>query len=225
MSPAQGIQADQLVSAMHALLLWWAHVRKQAPSKDPNDRPLSSFFAVLDGMSPKRGPTGVWHEGGRDENGNTYSGHWEEGPLVQGLYDFSSRESAFENWRVLHGMLEPHIPMWTDTSAEHLSTHVPRVLAAVKANERANQYLVRLHNKLVKDKRCPFVLSTGLIGTGPPEMRVDDEIYLLSGVPVPMALRPESTSSTFRVVGAVLVHGLMHAENFKESELGDIILV
>ena len=122
-------------------------------------------------------------------------------------------------------MLNAEIPFWTNTSAGNLSTHVPRVLAKVKANKRAYRYLVRLHNKLVKDKRGLFVLDKGLIGTGPPEIRVGDEIYLLAGVPLPMALRRESTSNTFRVVGAVMVHGLMHAEGFEKSQLHDVILV
>lgn len=53
------MQSDRLEMNIRPLLLWWAHVRKEVPRKDLNNRPISSLFAVLDGLSPRRGPTGV----------------------------------------------------------------------------------------------------------------------------------------------------------------------
>ena len=40
-----------------------------------------------------------------------------------------------------------------------------------------------------------------------------------------MALRPESEGEEFRVVGASMVHGLMHAENFSENQVREVYLV
>jgi hypothetical protein len=98
-------------------------------------------------------------------------------------------------------------------------------LDQVRADKSAEQYVARLHNILTKNKRCLFVLSSGLIGTGPPEIKIGDEIFLLTGVPVAMALRREASNEILRVVGATMAHGLMHAEEFDKNEMSEVGLV
>ncbi|KLU83624.1 hypothetical protein MAPG_02677 [Magnaporthiopsis poae ATCC 64411] len=78
----------------------------------------------------------------------------------------------------------------------------------------ANDLLNKLVLDLIKDKRCLFVLSNGLVGSGPLGMLDGDEVFLLQGVQTPMALRrtAATTAETYTVVGAVLVHGIMHRD-------------
>jgi hypothetical protein len=99
------------------------------------------------------------------------------------------------------------------------------LLSELKADEKAYQYLVRLHNRISKDRRGLFVLSTGLVGTGPPEVEIGDVVYLLVGIPMPMTLRRKPTDEVMRVVGAALVHGLMHGEYFIREETSDVVLI
>lgn len=56
-------------------------------------------------------------------------------------------------------------------------------------------------------------------------MQNDNEIFLLYGVPVPMVLRRSREEGEFTVIGAALVHGLMHGEGFKVGSGGLITLV
>lgn len=46
-----------------------------------------------------------------------------------------------------------------------------------------------------------------------------DRVFIVAGVPVPMALRSNSDSSdkNLMAVGAVMVHGRMHAERFPDG--------
>lgn len=58
------------------------------------------------------------------------------------------------------------------------------------------------------DKRIAFV---------PSESRDGDMIFLFSGVPVPLVLRPTSHSNTFELVGDAYVQGLMFGRNWPEN--------
>jgi hypothetical protein len=54
------------------------------------------------------------------------------------------------------------------------------------------------------------------------ELQADDEIFLIKGVPTPMALRRATDSeqeNTYTVVGAVLIHGFMAGEGITDDPL------
>jgi hypothetical protein len=89
-----------LEAALQSLLVWWAHVREKVPKKGPNEKPLSALFAILDGFSPEKGPDGVWKAVKSGIQGTT-SPRWEEYPPVRALYDFTSRDTDFNNWSSL----------------------------------------------------------------------------------------------------------------------------
>lgn len=212
---------DEFVQAtLGAVLPWWTYVRQAVPPVEPNDQPVSSLFAILEGFSPPRGPTGVWHEAVNTPDGS-YPARFEKYPLVRGPYDFRSLEFDFDDWRSLHRIFEKSIP----AGLINEKLDMRKIFIKIKASTSAYRYLVRVHNKLVKDRRGLFVLSSGLLGTGPSDMKKNDEVFLLRGIPVPMVLRPDSAGEDFRVVGASMVHSLMHAESFKEHELNKIFLV
>ncbi|KAF2500878.1 HET-domain-containing protein [Lophium mytilinum] len=212
---------------LYSLLLLMAHVQEHVLTKKPNDVPLSSLFAILDGISPRRGPTGKWIEGSPGAWPHTAPtrDRWEEFPIVQGPYDFRSRKPAFDSWTSLHDMLKTYVPSMGSPGFTVPQSVPEDTLNKLKANYAAYNYLIRLHNRIPKDKRCLFVLSSGLMGSGPLEMEQGDEVYLLAGVPVPMALRRNSGSGATSVVGAALVHGLMHGESFVEKETNDVVLI
>jgi len=43
-------------------------------------------------------------------------------------------------------------------------------------------------------------------------MEVNDEVFMLQGVPAPMVLRRTEGENTFSIIGPALVHGLMFHE-------------
>ena len=75
--------------------------------------------------------------------------------------------------------------------------------------------LKRIAVRIPKQRRCLFTLSGGHLGTGPEEMREGDQVFRIAGIPTPMVLRSvEDQGDTYKVVGAALVHGVMHGEVF-----------
>lgn len=98
-----------------------------------------------------------------------------------------------------------------------------RLLFAIHDLEVGNEAQSRSEGFYDSWLRRPSVLS--MVGTGPLEMRTGDRVFLLDGVPVPMVLRPSAGEDTFRVLGAALVHGAMHGEQFDKSKLKCITLV
>jgi hypothetical protein len=95
-------------------------------------------------------------------------------------------------------------------------------------NEEAFPAWMRIVNGIVEDGRCLFTLSTGFAGSGPLDLGEDDSVYRFDGVPAPIVLHPTADRdqrAAFRIVGACLVHGLMHGEEFDEGNLETIILV
>jgi len=219
------LAGECMVTVLHDVLRWWAHFRHTVSPLPPNGRPLppndlplSSFFAILDGLSPRRGPTGELLEG-KDET------VWWEYPLVRGLYDFSSRKTHFEGWLSLYKILEARFPLGEADSHSIPIRSAQEVLLKIKATKSAHVYLQRIHDQIKRDRRSLFLLSSGLLGTGPPELKLGDEVYLLPGIPVPMALRRTTENNYFRVIGAVMVHGLMHGEDFNQDGLEKVVLV
>jgi hypothetical protein len=251
---------DCLKAVCLALLRFWTYTHKGLLKAEPNDKVISALFAILHGQSPKRGPTGVWHEGTSGPDGSP--GYWEKYPTIRGPYDFRPQSSEFESWSVLYKMLEPRIASLSFVASEDLETLLDfrwqtTLLPSIKGSKVAKQFLIRVHNRIGRQRRCFFVLGKEYIGTGPYDLNSGDEVFLLGGVPVPMALRApprlqnakrerqedgkregegenrgreeergeHEADRKFKVVGAVMVHGLMHAEKFREGQMGNVVLV
>ena len=109
----------------------------------------------------------------------------------------------------------------SDVDINFTSNHVKSVVGQV---DGAKDLLHDLAIQIQMDKRCLFVLSNGLVGTGPPSIRKDDEVFLLQGVQVPMVLRrnrvlSEGIAETYTIVGAVLVHGLMNDDYISQGSV------
>ena len=129
-------------------------------------------------------------------------------PWLRGFrYDFFEQRESFERFRTfsmkcLRADQTPECAMeGMDDSAGH------------------RKYFLDMLESVTSDRRCLFVLDNGLPGSGPLDIRCGDEVFLLRGVPA--VLRPTG-EGTYTVVGAALVHGLMHGEglshgSFKET--------
>ncbi|KAI1345599.1 hypothetical protein F5Y01DRAFT_51670 [Xylaria sp. FL0043] len=69
---------------------------------------------------------------------------------------------------------------------------------------------LRLLNNLIAGKRSLTVTHNGLVGCGPERMRPNDHIFWISGVSVPMVLRPRSglngENSGYTVVGPAFLY-------------------
>ncbi|CAJ2500110.1 Uu.00g029630.m01.CDS01 [Anthostomella pinea] len=93
---------------------------------------------------------------------------------------------------------------------------------------------------LIAGKRNIFVTEKGHIGSGPEAMQDGDEIYWITGVSVPMVLRPTGEAaetdvgsgmtdddglSRFTVVGPAFVYGFMKTHETEESKLVSVTLV
>lgn len=98
---------------------------------------------------------------------------------------------------------------------------------ALSEHQEALAYLIRCCNNLA-GKRTLLVAGNGFIGSAPPSMRVDDQIVLVAGVPVPLILRPQSgtTNTKYALVGPAFVQGYMMGEAWDDGrQLEQIILV
>jgi hypothetical protein len=67
------------------------------------------------------------------------------------------------------------------------------------------------NNRALTERRF-FLGESKLLGIGPMSLRSDDEIWMISGSPVPMALRPSWRKGEYTVVGETYVHGAMQGE-------------
>lgn len=102
---------------------------------------------------------------------------------------------------------------------------VEEVLVKIQDCEAALGCLVRIVNKLVDENRCLFVLSGSMGGSGPLGIAAGNEVLLVPGVRAPLAVRHrEGRQGVYRLVGPVLVHGLMFHERFRSESVEDIII-
>jgi len=86
-------------------------------------------------------------------------------------------------------------------------------------------------NYVMRDRRV-FRTDTGLLGVGPEDLKLGDEVWVLAGMSTPAIIRrgkgtstgPGETRSEF--LGAAYVHGIMHGEAVAEDCMtADLILV
>ena len=75
----------------------------------------------------------------------------------------------------------------------------------VREDSLSNHLIRNLHGK------CVFITAKGLIGVGPAEMSLGDEVFILAGGKKPFVLRPTSNIDNHHVlVGDAYIYGLMH---------------
>ena len=76
--------------------------------------------------------------------------------------------------------------------------------------------------KLACVKRRLFRTSNGLLGVGSESLRSGDQVFLTTGLDVPLILRPMAGNlKTFQFVGVAYVHGIMHGEAMELLSEGD----
>jgi len=215
------ISGQSTVSSLQAILyafLLWVDAIKAHSSLDPFQ---SVVFAVLEGLAPERGPTT------REVRSTPESGDEdtvEVLPLWLGPYDYSSRKQDFLDCCELLDILGADIPPGAKVGATLIDVQLENLLEKVKTKKQAFKYFTKACDRMSADRRGLFVLSSGMVGTGPLDMREGDEVFLLAGVPAPMVLRLVEGGNAFRVVGSALVHGMMRGEIFQVDKLEDITL-
>jgi len=81
------------------------------------------------------------------------------------------------------------------------------IFARLKRNRNTKllDYLRGLVSRIEADRRCIFILSTGVAGTGSLGIKAGDEVFEFRGLRTRMALRREPSAGTYKVVGATLV--------------------
>jgi len=97
----------------------------------------------------------------------------------------------------------------TRTMAAPNDLAVSRCMDRAYKDESIRDHFLSASLALAKEGRCLFVLENGFVGSGPPNIRLGDQVFCLSGVPTPMVLRRVPSVNSYQVVGASLVHGLM----------------
>jgi len=76
----------------------------------------------------------------------------------------------------------------------------------------------------IMDHRILFRADTGLLGAGPINTQVGDEVWILAGAKTPVVLRP-SESGHHQLLGESYVHGVMHGQALDYGlPLRDVIL-
>jgi hypothetical protein len=145
-------------------------------------------------------------------------------PLWEGPYNYSSRKQDFLDCYELLYILGADFPLGQKSRATLINGQLKSLLNKVKTKKQAFNYFINAYSRMSIDKRGLFVMSWGIVGTGPLNIREGDEIFLLTSVPAPMVLRPIEGGNAFRVIGPALVHGIIHSEIFRVDKLKDITL-
>ena len=72
---------------------------------------------------------------------------------------------------------------------------------------------LRLEMNLTVGHRRLFRTNGNLLGVGPDNMELGDEVWVLAGSSTPFALRQVNTKGTeYQLLGEVYLHGMMHGE-------------
>jgi hypothetical protein len=81
--------------------------------------------------------------------------------------------------------------------------------------------------KVAMRGRVLFITSAGHLGLGMRSMKVNDEVWVLKGVNVPLILRRRE-DGMYEIVGESYVHGVMYGEGMEgdvEAQFGDVEIV
>lgn len=84
-----------------------------------------------------------------------------------------------------------------------------------KLSSRGVQESVRLGETLIS--RDLFITDQGNLGLGPSSLEVGDEVWILTGMNVPLILRSVDGKGHYRLIGETYVHGIMHGEAAEET--------
>ena len=202
-------------------------IQENVKRQDPYDVPESFLFAIFHGLTPPRGPT-TKEVKTFDDNGNETGTETKRFPIWKGPYDFEQRKQEFKTFCRLDELLRTSLPPTTSESPHQVTpqeTDTDRAVETVKSSKDCYKCFSRIVNILLTEKIRIFVTKSGLVGSGPTNMKFGDEVFLLAGVPVPMILYNHTRAGYFKVRGAALVHGLMHGERFASKQLTQVILV
>jgi hypothetical protein len=142
--------------------------------------------------------------GPKTDAGRRRKKKWRARESWQAPYDFTDILSDFEAFGTLWAILQRP----SDTAVE-------AILTEMESQNSAFKYFVRIVNKIADEGRCLLALSCGMAGSGPLETVDGDEVFLVPGVRAPLLLRGHGDDGVFIFIGPVLVHGLMHGEEFR----------
>ncbi|GAB1319998.1 hypothetical protein MFIFM68171_10208 [Madurella fahalii] len=230
---------SQLVSALHQLVMW---IHMAFPRGDQTQylvayqHPASSSFAILEGKFPPRRPT---HYQKLKPTGSKVH-RWREVTVERkpwaAPYDFTELRDEFIVHQRFLDIINRHYAaaidqfvreagfQGRDHAAALVSIWTQKILDGIKGDATILNYIIKVVNRLVDEGRCLFVMPNGFAGSGPLETKDGDQVYLVPGVRAPLLLRSEGEKWVFSLVGAVLVHGLMRGEEFKEGRLTRVTL-
>ena len=227
----QGSGYSQIISNLQQFLSWLS-ARRHCRHAYGDGEVEGSVFAVLYGLTPKKGPT---HKKVTRPCGDEFcrcTDHiaWERLPRWQGPYDFTAQRSAYKEFYRLYKLIEAFLPPHTRDKDQTSRKKGEQIDTAALANivlptDEYHRYFVRIINAVTSQSRCLFVLEDGSIGTGPANLQVGDQAFLLGGVPVPMILSGDKDKGTFKVRSAAIVHGIMHGLGFSSIQQEDVTLI
>ncbi|EJT74499.1 hypothetical protein GGTG_08339 [Gaeumannomyces tritici R3-111a-1] len=203
------------------LLAWisgaWSQIRRSRRGRVPSPTLKAllrhyryaecSIFAVINGFAISRAPDGRLRVDGTPiPEGNSFDSIMIHAP-----------EEATTIWHRMIKIRDFYPVLGVTTKPDWPEAERVDVDAILSSAKLPESHLDDLVQDIIDDKRCLFTLSNGLIGSGPLDMREGDEIFLLQGVACPMVLRPngnatEGTQRKYKIVGAALVHGIMHGD-------------
>ncbi len=155
---------------------------------------LAAVFCVLRGLTPAR------------KNPDSAVTPWLRGFR----YDFFDQRENFERFRTFY------------TKCLRVDQTPECAWEGMDDSAGHRRYFLDMLECVTSDRRCLLVLDNGLAGSGPLDIRCGDEVFLLRGVPAPMVLRPTG-GGTYTVVGAALVHGLMHGEGLSHGSFNETV--
>ena len=226
----RGSGYSQIISNLERFLSWLSATRDCQLIYGDGEME-GSLFAILYGLTPERGPT---HEvvGTICDTDQFPEIHtdFQRLPLWQGPYDFTAQRSAYEEFYRLYKMIKASLPPSTgdtDQTSREKSEQIDIIALAnvVLPTDEYHRCFVRIINAVASQSRCVFVLEDGSIGTGPANLQIGDQAFLLGGVPVPMILSKDKVKDAFKVRSAAIVHGIMHGSGFSSKQQEDVTLI
>lgn len=198
---------QHLESELEALTRWASALKTNVPDMISYKDVEMAMFLVLHGLSPKREST-LYKVNRR--RGRVTVKH----PRWRAPYDASHQASKFLlHIKLLDAMFDPTL----DRAGK---------MNCIRSEQLILDYVIDTVNNLVVEHRCLFVLSSGVAGSGPMDMALGDDVFLIPGARAPVALRRTGgRAGVFQLVGGVLVQGLMHGEMFEKQRLEELTLV
>lgn len=224
----EGLEGSALQYAFRAntLTLWrWHHLAMSRVHLSAADDSIAGYqFAVLEGLVRKR--TDPWI-------------HSTDGPsarrkLWEAPLDFADRKEDFVSfgnlWRIFSCQKVQDGDDDDAAAANNSKLEALEQELSKEENKDARNYMLKAANRLVSDKRNLFIgdKHLGRLGSGPFNLQLGDVVFVIPGVPTPMALRQvpgESNKNVYKVVGAVFVHDKMEANVFHRPTYEHVFLV